>query len=81
MLELCDALLQRISTGPINPALQSFNYEFPISMAQSINQDPLSNENDNEQDQAESINNDIQTILQPTTNLALRKKSCPRKNP
>ncbi|RNA41485.1 hypothetical protein BpHYR1_047304 [Brachionus plicatilis] len=42
---------------------QSFNYEFPISMAQSINQDPLSNENDNDQDQAESINNDIQTIF------------------
>ncbi|RNA24955.1 hypothetical protein BpHYR1_033710 [Brachionus plicatilis] len=71
------------STGPINPALQSFNYEFPISMAQSINQDPLSNENDNDQDQAESINNDIQTIVQPTTssNLAPRKRGRPRKNP
>ncbi|RNA16480.1 hypothetical protein BpHYR1_032604 [Brachionus plicatilis] len=77
------ALVQRISTGPINPALQSFNYKFPISMARSINQDPLSNENDNDQDQAESINNDIQTIVQPTTssNLAPRKRGRPRKNP
>ncbi|RNA30561.1 hypothetical protein BpHYR1_050611 [Brachionus plicatilis] len=62
---------------------RSFNYEFPISMAQSINQDLLSNENDNDQDQAESINNDIQTIVQPTTfsNLAPRKRGHPRKNP
>ena len=44
-------------------------------MAQSINQDPLSNENDNDQDQAESI-----TIVEPTTssNLALRKRRHPR---
>ncbi|RNA05337.1 hypothetical protein BpHYR1_016556, partial [Brachionus plicatilis] len=61
------ALVQRISTGPINPALQN----------------SLSNENDNDQDQAESINNDIQTIVQPTTssNLAPRKRGRPRKNP
>ncbi|RNA09838.1 hypothetical protein BpHYR1_000265 [Brachionus plicatilis] len=62
---------------------RSSNYEFPISMAQSINQDPLSNENDNDQDQAESINNGIQTIVQPTisSNLAPRKRGRPRKNP
>ncbi|RMZ96172.1 hypothetical protein BpHYR1_029307 [Brachionus plicatilis] len=77
------ALVQSISTGPINPAELSFNYEFPVSLAQSINLDPLSNENDNDQVQAESINNDIQTIVRPTTssNLSPRKRRRPRKNP
>ena len=47
------------------------------------NHHPLSNENDNEQGQAESINNGIPTILQPTksSNLAPRKRGRHRKTP
>ena len=61
------ALIQRTSTGPINPALQSFSYEFPISMGQSINQD------NNGQDE----NNDNDT----EPNIGPRKRGRPRKNP